>query len=260
MRVAAVGDNCVDVYYTLNRFYPTGNAVDFAINLKKLGQDVSLVSIQGDDVFGVSVENVLKKYGGDLTHFYKGGRQTAAAQMNIINGDRIHEKFDKNVLADFTLDRERLDFVKQFDLVYSEKWSRIGRYIKDIKNGNNIMIHDFSKRLADPGNEEILPYLDYAFFSYEKLDETIKDFLKSTQKKTGRIVIAMLGGDGSLAYDGSRYYREPAKQVEIVNTVGAGDAYVAGFTKGLCEGLGLPECMHRGKETATKIIRMFDPY
>ena len=29
MRVAAVGDNCVDVYYTLNRFYPTGNAVDF---------------------------------------------------------------------------------------------------------------------------------------------------------------------------------------------------------------------------------------
>ena len=160
MRVAAVGDNCVDVYYTLNRFYPTGNAVDFAINLKKLGQDVSLVSIQGDDVFGVSVENVLKKYGVDLTHFYKGGRQTAAAQMNIINGDRIHEKFDKNVLADFTLDRERLDFVKQFDLVYSEKWSRIGRYIKDIKNGNNIMIHDFSKRLADPGNEEILPYLD----------------------------------------------------------------------------------------------------
>ena len=77
MRVAAVGDNCVDVYYTLNRFYPTGNAVDFAINLKKLGQDVSLVSIQGDDVFGVSVENVLKKYGVDLTHFYKGGRQTA---------------------------------------------------------------------------------------------------------------------------------------------------------------------------------------
>ena len=45
MKVVAVGDNCVDVYYTMNRFYPTGNAVDFAINLKKLGQDVSLVSI-----------------------------------------------------------------------------------------------------------------------------------------------------------------------------------------------------------------------
>lgn len=260
MKVTAVGDNCVDVYYTLNRFYPTGNAVDFAINLRKLGQDVSLVSIQGNDVFGVSIENVLKKYGVDLTHFYKGGRQTAAAQMNIINGDRIHERFDGNVLEDFALNRERLDFVKQFDLVYSEKWSRIGRYIKDIKNDNNIMIHDFSKRLNDPANDVLLPYLDYAFFSYEKLDGIIKDFLKTTQEKTKRIVIAMLGGDGSLAYDGNKYYREPAEQVEIVNTVGAGDSYVAGFTKGLCEGLSLEECMHRGKETATKIIQMFDPY
>ena len=91
MKVTAVGDNCVDVYYTLNRFYPTGNAVDFAINLKKLGQDVSLVSIKGNDVFGVAVENVLKHYGIDLTHFYDGERQSAASHMNVINGDRIHE-------------------------------------------------------------------------------------------------------------------------------------------------------------------------
>ena len=77
MKVVAVGDNCVDVYYTMNRFYPTGNAVDFAINLKKLGQDVSLVSIQGNDVFGVAVANVLDRYGVDRTHFYPGQRQTA---------------------------------------------------------------------------------------------------------------------------------------------------------------------------------------
>ncbi|MEY8394354.1 fructoselysine 6-kinase [Lachnospiraceae bacterium 45-P1] len=260
MKVTAVGDNCVDVYYTLNRFYPTGNAVDFAINLKKLGQDVSLVSIKGNDVFGVAVENVLKNYGIDLTHFYDGERQSAAAQMNVISGDRIHEKFNGNVLADFTLNEERMAFVKQFDVVYSEKWSRIGRYIKEIKNGNNIMIHDFSKRLQDPTNEEILPYLDYAFFSYEKPDDDIREFLKVTQKKTGRVVIAMLGEDGSLAYDGKKFHRELADKVKVVNTVGAGDSYVAGFTKGLCEGLGLEECMHKGKVTATGIIQMFDPY
>ena len=111
MKVVAVGDNCVDVYYTMNRFYPTGNAVDFAINLKKLGQDVSLVSIQGNDVFGVAVANVLDRYGVDRTHFYPGQRQTATAQMNLINGDRVHEKFNGNVLEDFTLDRERMDYV-----------------------------------------------------------------------------------------------------------------------------------------------------
>lgn len=260
MKAVAVGDNCVDVYYTRNQFYPTGNAVDFAINLKKLGQEVSFVSIQGNDVFGVAVRNVLERYGIDLTHFYQGERQTAVAQMNLVNGDRVHEKFDGNVLADFTLNEERLRYVKQFDVIYSEKWSRIGRYIKEIKNENNILIHDFSKRLADPTNEDILPYLDYAFFSYEGLDDSIREFLKATQKKTGRTVIAMLGEDGSLAWDGKTFYREPAERVKVVNTVGAGDSYVAGFTKGICEGLSLEACMHKGKETATQIIQMFDPY
>ena len=112
----------------------------------------------------------------------------------------------------------------------------------------------------DPTNEGILPYLDYAFFSYEKLDDQIRDFLKRTQAKTGRTVIAMLGEDGSLAYDGTDWHREVADRVEVVNTVGAGDSYVAGFAKGLCEGKSLDECMHLGKTTATQIIQMFDPY
>lgn len=260
MRVAAVGDNCVDVYYTMNTFYPTGNAVDFAINLKKQGQDVSLVSIKGNDVFGEAVENVLKKYGVDISHFYSGDRQTAVAQMNIVDGDRVHERFDGNVLADFFLDQERMDYIKGFDIVYSEKWSRIGRYIRDLKTDGNVMVHDFSKRLYDPTNEDILPWLDYAFFSHERLDDEIRDFLVDTQKRTRGTVIAMLGPDGSLAWDGRRFVREEADRVDVVNTVGAGDSYVSGFVKGLCEGLSLQECMHRGKTVATSVIQMFDPY
>ena len=153
-----------------------------------------------------------------------------------------------------------MDYVKGFDLIYSEKWSRIGRYLPELRTDHNILIHDFSKRLDDPTNEGILPYLDYAFFSYEKLDDQIRDFLKRTQAKTGRTVIAMLGEDGSLAYDGTDWHREVADRVEVVNTVGAGDSYVAGFAKGLCEGKSLDECMHLGKTTATQIIQMFDPY
>jgi fructoselysine 6-kinase len=70
-KVVAVGDNCVDIYYTLNQFYPTGNAVDFAINLSQLGCEIALVSIKGNDIFGKSIENVLNKSGIDLSHFHK---------------------------------------------------------------------------------------------------------------------------------------------------------------------------------------------
>ena len=49
MKVAEIGDNCIDLYERLGKKYPTGNVVDTGVNLKKLGIDVSIISI-GDTV------------------------------------------------------------------------------------------------------------------------------------------------------------------------------------------------------------------
>ena len=51
-----------------------------------------------------------------------------------------------------------------------------------------------------------------------------------------------------------------AETVPVVNTVGAGDSYIAAFTYGLSLGEDIPACMLRGKERATKIIQQFNPY
>lgn len=32
-----MADNCIDVYYKLDRYYLTGNSIDFALNYKDLG-------------------------------------------------------------------------------------------------------------------------------------------------------------------------------------------------------------------------------
>ena len=37
MKVAALGDNCVDIYPRLGRYYCTGNVVDFAVHMQRLG-------------------------------------------------------------------------------------------------------------------------------------------------------------------------------------------------------------------------------
>ena len=46
----------------------------------------------------------------------------------------------------------------------------------------------------------------------------------------------MLGEHGSLAYDGDRFYEKEAEKVPVVNTVGAGDSYIAAFTYGVSLG------------------------
>jgi len=44
-----------------------------------------------------------------------------------------------------------------------------------------------------------------------------------------RMVVGRLGADGALAHDGDRSYRSEGFEVEVVDTVGAGDAFDAGF-------------------------------
>ena len=65
---------------------------------------------------------------------------------------------------------------------------------------------------------------------------------------------------GSLAYDGQRFYHQAAESVPVVNTVGAGDSYIAAFTYGVSLGENIPQCMARGKALATRIVQQFEPY
>ena len=51
-----------------------------------------------------------------------------------------------------------------------------------------------------------------------------------------------------------------AENVPVVNTVGAGDSYIAAFTYGVSLGESIPQCMARGKALATRIVQQFEPY
>ena len=53
-RAIAMADNCIDVYYKLDRYYLTGNSIDFALNYRDLGGDVTEMTILGNDVFAMA--------------------------------------------------------------------------------------------------------------------------------------------------------------------------------------------------------------
>ena len=43
----------------------------------------------------------------------------------------------------------------------------------------------------------------------------------------------------------------------VVDSMGAGDSYIAGFLFGKVEGLSLEECMHKGAANATETLKYF---
>ena len=259
-KTLAMADNCIDVYYKLDRYYLTGNSIDFALNYKDMGGDVTEMTILGNDVFAMALEERLKEKGIPLRVLNRVDKPTGMATMDIVDGDKKHLNFEGNAMNYIELSPEDLEFIKGFDIVYAERWTKIGRYIKDLKVPGQIYVYDFSKRLEQESNDEILPYLDYAFFSYDRDDNYIREFMKKSREKGAKAVIAMLGEQGSIAYDGERFYSMPAENVKVVNTVGAGDSYIAAFMYGISLGEDIESCMRRGKERATLIIQQFNPY
>lgn len=259
-KTLAMADNCIDVYYKQDRFYTTGNSIDFAFNYRDLGGNVTEMTILGNDFFADALEEKLKERGIPLRVLKRSDKPTGMAKMEIVNGDRVHLEFAGNAMEEIDLSADDQAFVKGFDIVYCERWCRVYRYIKNLKQSGQIWVYDFSKRLTLEANDIILPYIDYAFFSYDKDDNYIRDFLIGAKGKGAGCAIAMLGEHGSLAYDGSSFVKEPASSVKVLNTVGAGDSYIAGFTYGVSLGEDVSSCMHRGKVQATKVIQVFNPY
>lgn len=60
-----------------------------------------------------------------------------------------------------------------------------------------------------------------------------------------RVVILKRGGEGCILFDGDRIVEVPPVRIEVVNGLGAGDAFAAAFTHGLLRGLDLAVAARR---------------
>lgn len=192
-KAIAMADNCIDVYYRMDRYYLTGNSIDFALNYKAQGGDVTEMTVLGNDVFADALVERLKQRDIPLRVLKRIDRPTGMAKMDLVDGDKKHLEFHGNAMEEIELSAEDMEFVKGFDIVYAERWAKAERYIAALRQPGQIWVYDFSKRLEQPSNDALLPYLDYAFFSYDRDDDYIREFMRRTKAKGAGCVIAMLG-------------------------------------------------------------------
>ena len=112
---------------------------------------------------------------------------------------------------------------------------------------------------GDAACAEAIPYTDYLFFSSDDGDtETLRELMKVLHSQGPKLVIAMLGEQGSLCFDGQTFH--PFGIVacpNVVDTMGAGDSYIAGFLHGLVDGLPIEACMKKGAATSTETLQYF---
>lgn len=202
IRVAAIGDNCIDYYDSLNESYPGGNPVNVAVYIKRLGGESSYIGAVGTDSFGKIMISAIQNKGVDTSHIQVLDGKTAVTHVDIVDGDRVFGKYEEGVLADFKLREQDISFIKKHDLAVTGIWGMIEDELPLISKEIPVAF-DFANKFANPIVEKAIPYVTYAFFSFdeesrnefrqkyhsmglkekENCTEQLKEFMKAMQQK-----------------------------------------------------------------------------
>lgn len=265
MKIATAGFTCVDNYANLdNRHYPAGNGFDALVNMAKMGVECAVVSAVGDDKYGEEMFEVLKKFGVDSSHLHvvKGGDTSFMIMEMTEDNDRIHVKNIRGVMEDWELTRDDVEFLKGYDFVHTEFSRVLYPYLAELQEAGCKIVFDLSTSYEKrPETETLLKNIDYAFMSYPQKDDYVKELMKKYHALGPTLMVATFGEEGSMVYDGKEFYEAPCTPAkEVVNTVGAGDSFLAGFMHGIMTGKSIPECQKEGADLAAEIVAMFDPY
>jgi len=228
VRIAAVGDNCIDVYE--HGAYPGGNPVNVAVYTRRLGHQSAYIGAVGNDAYGTILLEALSKKEVDTSHVQVLEGNTATTQVTMIGQERILGDYDEGVFSQFTLSTDDKAFIQQFDLMVSGIWSRVENDLSDI---HIPIAFDFADKWDSPLWEKVLPEIQFAFYSDDTHPlEQVKAFMIHAQKQGPEMIICTRGEHGSIAYDGQQFYEYGIISCPVVDTMGAGDSYIAGF---LCD-------------------------
>lgn len=257
VRFAAIGDSCMDVYDKTGEVYPGGNPVNVAVHIARLGGRASYIGVVGDDAYGGIISSAISRQGVDISHLHRARGHTAVSHVKLVDGNRVFGIYDEGVMKDFVLTPADIAFICEHDCVVAAFWSRAEKYLGEIKSKGIPIAFDFADKWGEMLIEEIAQNVDYAFFSYDDID-TVEDFLRDI-KMSGfnKLIIATMGVNGSIAYDGEKYYYQSAVTVPVVDTMGAGDSFIAGFLFSYLREKDIERAMKSGAECSGVTLQHF---
>lgn len=247
IRVATVGDNCIDFYDSTGEYYPGGNPVNVAVYMTRMGAHASYTGAVGQDGYGRFMIESIKAKGVDTSHIKILPGSTALTHVLLQEGERILGEYEEGVMADFKLSAEDIAFLCSHDLIVSGIWGKIDPDLPELKKRGVPLAFDFADKLDHNITRRALPYVDYAFFSWEGEDmQELMAFMKRTQALGPGIVVVTRGAKGSIAYDGESFTEFGIIACDVIDSMGAGDSYIAGFLLGMLTHKSIAESMKQG--------------
>ena len=253
--LVGVGLNATDTLIALDRFPQIGQKVEFqTVQVLPGGQTAS--AVVACQTWGLQTRYVGKLGDDSAAAIHRAAFDRAGVQAKIMTAENTSSA-QSIILVDGSGERtvllkrdERLS-LSPHDL--KREWIRDARalHVDGFDTAAATLAATWARVegipvIADldeiyPGVDLLLPLIDHLIVSRDfpvRLtgEPDLEKALRQMHASYGsRITAATLGHDGVLAWDGERFHYQPAYQVSVVDTTGAGDMFHAAYIYGLLQ-------------------------
>lgn len=253
--IIGIGDNVVDRYLYKNKMYPGGNSVNVPVLAKRTGRaEAAYIGHLGNDAAGKHVLTSLKNEGIDVSHVRVLEGPNAYADVTLVNSDRTFIGGSPGVSLNIELTAEDELFISKFDLIHTSTYSGIDKLLPKMKALGPKISYDYSDRLDLNTIADSIAYVDFAIFSGgDKPQAELESFAKKVGEMGPLQVLITMGSRGSMLYRDGEFFRQGIyKLPKVVDTMGAGDSFIARYLTGFFNGEDTQTSMASAAEYAAK--------
>lgn len=227
-----------------------GAPLNFAAHVRQCGYPAAIISCLGRDELGRKALNLIDELDVNTQYVQWSDKETGTVPVSFVNGQPDYE-ITRDVAYDY-IDPAQLDHqsLETFDVFYFgsliQRSRKSAEALKAILAGHsfetvfydvNLRKNSYTKQIIEDSlgyctilkvNDEEVKVLGPLLFG---ISPEMKAFCEEVVRRYSRIktVVITAGADGALVYHEGKLVPVPTKPVQVVDTVGAGDAFSAAF-------------------------------
>ena len=232
---------------------PGGAPLNFAYRLNSFQNSLSIISKVGDDSLGKGLTDFLNKNGLDTEHIqiskiYKTGEVNVSIDKN---GIADYDILNPVAWDDISLNLKNIELTKNSSvfvfgsLICRNMTSR--RTLKELLKIAPFKLFDINLRSPYYNMnliEELMLSSDFIKFNYEEIEEistiyinkkaTLENMIETISEKTKtKNICVTMGEKGACYYTNNSFYYQDGFKINVLDTVGAGDSFLATLVEGI---------------------------
>jgi sugar/nucleoside kinase (ribokinase family) len=259
-----IGDIGLDIYP--DQTLPGGCSLNAATRAKlycdkhKLNLKITLAGPSSNSNSNTIIDDYLQNFDISILLFKREGAWPTQIIENLPNGEKSFIQYEEGVFKNFFLTTSEKYFLNNFSghvvmPVFDQGLSFNQTVIDNLHKAKIFLdffdLTDFNRNINDI--QYMLKKSHGAFFGLNESDQILINEIKQFSQSTGKPCLVTLGKDGAVYFD-DKEYSVDAKKVNVIDTTGAGDTFIATFMSAKISGENTVDALKYARDHSAEVV------